>query len=171
LEEAVTDAEQTRRSGTDFLKYKDTADRFADVHALRTTFATNLIAAGVNVKTAQALLGHASATMTLDVYARVFKGSDEAAVSRLPSYETAQHQQLRKTGSTDTPGHCTTDCTTAGSFRGFSERGGATLDAQDGSAENSVKTGENCTFDDEKSPACAGLGETPPRGFEPLSSA
>jgi len=170
LKEAATDEERTRRDGTDFLRYEDAAGRFADVHALRTTFATNLIAAGVNVKTAQALLGHASATMTLDVYAKVFRGSDEAAVGRLPSYDPPQRQRLRKTGSTDTPVHCTTDCTTAGAFQGQSEPGSATSGPRGACAENAMKTGQNCTSPHEKSPARTGLERTPPRGFEPLSS-
>jgi integrase len=171
VKEAATDAERGRRAGADFLRYEDAAGRFADVHSLRVTFATNLIAAGVDVKTAQALLGHASATMTLDVYAKVFRGSDEAAIARLPSYHTPQRDRLRKTGSLDTPGHCTTDCTTAGSFSGSSERGGSTLGPRGACAENATKTGQNCTAAHEKSPAGAGLGSTPPRGFEPLSPA
>lgn len=37
-------------------------------HSFRHTFCTNLIDAGVNVKTVQYLMGHSSATITLDVY-------------------------------------------------------------------------------------------------------
>lgn len=57
----------------------------ATVHDLRHTFASNLIAAGVNVKTVQEILGHASPVITLDVYAGVFDEDVDdagAAISR-----------------------------------------------------------------------------------------
>ena len=41
-------------------------------HDLRHTAASLAVAAGANVKAVQRMLGHASATMTLDVYAGVF---------------------------------------------------------------------------------------------------
>ena len=42
------------------------------VHALRHTAASLAISAGANVKAVQRMLGHASAAMTLDVYAELF---------------------------------------------------------------------------------------------------
>jgi integrase len=42
------------------------------VHDLRHTAASLAISAGANVKAVQRMLGHASAAMTLDVYADVF---------------------------------------------------------------------------------------------------
>lgn len=41
-------------------------------HALRHTAASLAISAGANVKAVQRMLGHASAAMTLDVYADLF---------------------------------------------------------------------------------------------------
>ena len=41
-------------------------------HALRHTAASLAIAAGANVKVVQTMLGHASATMTLDLYGHLF---------------------------------------------------------------------------------------------------
>lgn len=120
LGEAATPKQGAEREQSDFLQYVDSAGRFADVHALRTTFATNLIAAGVDVKTAQALLGHASATMTLDVYARVFRGSDEAAIARLPSYDAPQREAAKCEGTHDAPAHCTKNWPNPGSPRGAS---------------------------------------------------
>ena len=46
-------------------------------HTLRHTFATRLIAEGVDIKTVSSILGHANASMTLDVYA----ASDPEAVA------------------------------------------------------------------------------------------
>jgi integrase len=40
-------------------------------HALRHTAASLAVSAGANVKVVQRMLGHASAAMTLDVYARL----------------------------------------------------------------------------------------------------
>jgi len=52
-------------------------------HSLRHTYASMLIAQGESVKTVQTLLGHASATMTLNVYGHLFEGAGKAAVQRL----------------------------------------------------------------------------------------
>jgi integrase len=41
-------------------------------HELRQTAASQAVAAGANVKAVQRMLGHASAAMTLDVYAGLF---------------------------------------------------------------------------------------------------
>jgi integrase len=50
------------------------------VHDLRHTAASLAVAAGANVKAVQRMLGHASAAMTLDVYAGLFNDDlDEVA--------------------------------------------------------------------------------------------
>jgi len=170
LKEATNDAERGKWEATDFLRYEDSAGRFADVHALRTSFATYLIAAGVDVKTAQSLLGHASATMTLDVYAKVFRGSEESAVLRLPSYDRPNQTALRAEGTYGAPSDCTKNCTNQGAFQGQAGLGGSTSEPRGACSENTMKTGQNCTSAHEKSPVQAGRGRTPPRGFEPLSS-
>jgi integrase len=53
---------------------QDTDPTFARVtaHALRHTAASLAISAGANPKVVQRMLGHASAAMTLDVYADLF---------------------------------------------------------------------------------------------------
>jgi integrase len=50
------------------------------VHALRHTAASLAISSGANPKVVQRMLGHASAAMTLDVYAELFD-SDLASVA------------------------------------------------------------------------------------------
>jgi integrase len=60
------------------------------VHDLRHTAASLAISAGANVKAVQRMLGHASAAMTLDVYADLFDDDLDAvgdALSRLGSPE------------------------------------------------------------------------------------
>ncbi len=60
------------------------------VHDLRHTAASLAISAGANVKAVQRMLGHASAAMTLDVYADLFDDDLDAvgdALSRLGAPE------------------------------------------------------------------------------------
>lgn len=52
-------------------------------HALRHTHASQLIAAGVDVVTISRRLGHASPTVTLQVYAHLFSGSDSKAADAI----------------------------------------------------------------------------------------
>lgn len=56
------------------------------VYDLRHTHATLMLSAGVPVKVVSERLGHASAVMTLNVYAHVLSGEQEDAVSRLEAY-------------------------------------------------------------------------------------
>ena len=53
------------------------------LHALRHTAASLAVSAGANVKTVQRLLGHASAAMTLDVYADLFEDDLDIVAGRL----------------------------------------------------------------------------------------
>ncbi len=55
-----------------------------DVHSLRRTFATELIVNGTDPKTVQELLGHKSLAMTMNLYAKVHRGTKRQALSRLP---------------------------------------------------------------------------------------
>lgn len=60
----------------------DSIDRLTP-HALRHTYASLLIAQGTDVKTVQRLMGHATATMTLDTYAALWPGNERTAIDRL----------------------------------------------------------------------------------------
>jgi integrase len=61
--------------------WKKTELRPITLHECRHTFASLMIAAGVNAKALQTFMGHASITVTLDLYGHLFPGSeDEAAV-------------------------------------------------------------------------------------------
>ena len=53
------------------------------MHALRHTFASNLFAKGVDVKTVSHLLGHSSVKITYDTYIHLIKGVDHEAVAVL----------------------------------------------------------------------------------------
>ena len=52
-------------------------------HDLRRANATGLVAEGVDVKTAQVMLGHSEARLTLDVYAQVVTKLGEAAAEAM----------------------------------------------------------------------------------------
>jgi integrase len=53
------------------------------LHDLRHTAASLAISSGANVKAVQRMLGHASAAMTLDVYADLFDDDLDALARRL----------------------------------------------------------------------------------------
>jgi integrase len=58
-------------------------------HELRHTAASLAVSAGANVKAVQRMLGHAKATMTLDVYADLFDDDLEAVADRLDAIARA----------------------------------------------------------------------------------
>ena len=60
------------------------------LHEARHTFASLMIAAGVNPKELQVFMGHASVTITLDRYGHLFPGTHAAAAERLDAYLTAR---------------------------------------------------------------------------------
>jgi integrase len=78
------------------------------VHDLRHTAASLAISAGANVKAVQRMLGHASAAMTLDVYADLFDDDLDAvgdALSRLGAPEVVGKVWANpETAASDSPG-------------------------------------------------------------------
>jgi integrase len=77
-------------------------------HDLRHTAASLAIAAGANVKAVQRMLGHASAAMTLDVYAGLFGDDLDAVADRLDAAAQASRRvradQVRTTPEGAAPG-------------------------------------------------------------------
>jgi len=71
------------------------------VHDLRHTAASLAISAGANVKAVQRMLGHASAAMTLDVYADLFDDDLDHVAGRL---DDAAQQGVAKMWSSPSPG-------------------------------------------------------------------
>ena len=55
-------------------------------HDLRHTFATTLCRAGVNIKTMQYWLGHASALISMDIYAHMTQEQQEEDIERMEAY-------------------------------------------------------------------------------------
>lgn len=61
------------------IQYKDEHGQFADFHALRHTFITNLAEGGIHPKVAQELARHSSIGLTMDRYTKVRKESGQLA--------------------------------------------------------------------------------------------
>jgi len=59
-------------------------------HELRHTAASLAVAAGANIKAVQQMLGHASAAMTLDVYAGLFADDLDSVAERLDAAATGR---------------------------------------------------------------------------------
>jgi integrase len=70
-------------------------------HDLRHTAASLAVAAGANVKAVQRMLGHASASMTFDVYAGLSGDDLDAVATRLDEAVTSRDKDHLRTGSTD----------------------------------------------------------------------
>ena len=84
IAEAENDEEKKEREASDFLKYKNSAGKFADFHALRHTFITNLGLANVSPKTAQTLARHSDIQLTMNIYSHINPEEQAKAINSLP---------------------------------------------------------------------------------------
>lgn len=64
--------------------YVDERGLYADFHALRHTFITNMVKSGVNPKTAQLLARHSTIDLTMNVYTTLTVQDQAAALAALP---------------------------------------------------------------------------------------
>ena len=67
-------------------------------HELRHTAASLAVSSGANVKAVQRMLGHASAAMTLDIYADLFESDLDAVAARLDETRAAAKDWIRTGG-------------------------------------------------------------------------
>lgn len=81
----------------------DTADALGlgglHPHALRHTAASLAIASGANIKVVQQMLGHKSATMTLDLYGHLFPDQLDEVAERMDAAARARSLPNRRRGS------------------------------------------------------------------------
>ncbi len=90
IKEAERDAnEHERREQSDFLAKVDSAGRWVDLHAMRTTLSTNLAKAGVMPQLAQRVMRHADMRTTLRYYTDLRLADATRAVDALPRIEVA----------------------------------------------------------------------------------
>jgi integrase len=66
------------------IPYKDEAGLYADFHALRSTFITNLVKSGVAPKAAQVLARHSTIDLTMNVYTKLTLNDQASALASLP---------------------------------------------------------------------------------------
>ncbi|MFL5864797.1 MAG: site-specific integrase, partial [Solirubrobacteraceae bacterium] len=71
------------------------------LHECRHTFASLMIAAGVNPKALQTFMGHASITVTLDRYGHLFPGSESRSAVLLDAYLAESHERARNASIDD----------------------------------------------------------------------
>jgi integrase len=65
------------------------------LHECRHTFASILIAAGVNAKAITAYLGHASIQTTFDLYGHLMPGNEDEAVTLADAYLERANTDVR----------------------------------------------------------------------------
>lgn len=85
LKEAENETVRREREQSDFLCFRDHHGKFADFHALRHFFITNLERAGVSPKLAQTLARHSDIRLTLGIYTHVGLGDQTSAIAALPA--------------------------------------------------------------------------------------
>ena len=79
------------------IPYRDSAGRYADFHALRHTFITNLARSGVHPSTAQTLARHSTITLTMDRYTHTMPEQLAVAVQKLPHLSIGDEAAARST--------------------------------------------------------------------------
>ena len=84
------------------ISYRDETGRYADFHALRYSFITNLGRSGVHPKTAQELARHSDLTLT-SRYTHGFKGDEIAAINALPNINPTLDNTAKATGTDSRP--------------------------------------------------------------------
>src|SRR5262249_49880769 len=154
-----------------------------DFHALRHTFITRLVRAGVKPKEAQALARHSTITLTMDRYAHTGLHDVAAAVEALPNLPSegpeAGRQALRATGTDPVglPLVCTGFAQTTDTGRpslrpdGTSQGDGKGTECQtNGGRKGAISQGVATTCDGVRLIETAeGAGFEPARGLGPLS--
>ena len=83
LQEADDESERGRREASNFLTYRDEEGLFADFHANRHTFISNLSKAGVPLAMAQKLARHSDPRLTSNIYTHVENSEKAAAIGSL----------------------------------------------------------------------------------------
>ena len=95
IEEARTEEEREERKTSDFLSYQDQEGLFADFHANRHTFISNLGRMGVPIQTAQKLARHSDPKLTTNIYTHLDGTVKSAAISTLPAAPGFEQDEKR----------------------------------------------------------------------------
>src|SRR6185437_15518385 len=74
------------------------------LHECRHTFASLMIAAGVNAKALSAYMGHANISITMDRYGHLMPGNEREAAGMLDTYLVSRAPVARQNGNGHAPG-------------------------------------------------------------------
>ena len=97
--EAVTNLTRIKDFKRAEIALVDSEGRFADLHGLRATLATNLARASVTPQVAQRILRHSDYRTTLKHYTLLGLTDTAAAIARIPTITPADCESLRATGT------------------------------------------------------------------------
>lgn len=78
------------------IPYVDDNGLYADFHALRHTFITNMVKSGISPKTAQSLARHSTIDLTMNVYTSLTVNDQAAAITSLPDLKTPTMAMARE---------------------------------------------------------------------------
>ncbi len=106
IKETDDPAERASRERSDFLTWEDSEGRFADFHALRHTYLSQLGRSGASPKVMQMLARHSTVELTIGRYVHAGLFDLSSAVDRLPQLKIGtgkddqqERQILRATGT------------------------------------------------------------------------
>lgn len=85
------------------IAYKDREDQFADFHALRHTYVTEIVRAGASMKEAQTLARHSTPELTFRVYAHTRLHDLKRTLERMPSSATIETKEGVENARKETP--------------------------------------------------------------------
>ena len=152
------------------IPYQDENGRFADFHALRHTFITNLASSGVHPTVAKALARHSTITLTMDRYTHSLVEQRVDALAKLPDLSAApETQPMRATGTDgkDASSDCPGDCPEMGGLERYSVvRGGLKASTGRDRNRNAARPrGTSTSTNNARMPAAKETAEG--EGFEP----
>ena len=101
LEEATSEEERRLRESTDYLCYCNEDGLYADFHANRHTFISNLGRAGVPARVAQSLARHSDVNLTLGVYTHVGVDQSTNAIGNLAPPPEVEFTDLERSPAAD----------------------------------------------------------------------
>ena len=96
VKQAKTSRERKKREESDYLAYCDENGLYADFHANRHTFISNLAKAGVSPKVAQTMARHSDIHLTMNVYSHVEMEDQAKAIRELPPPPKASNGNPRR---------------------------------------------------------------------------
>ncbi len=92
------------------IPYQDESGRYADFHAQRHTFISNVGRSGATVKETQTLARHSTSALTLDVYSHIGLYDERRAIEKLPQLHNIDNKNsegnravAQRTGTDDKP--------------------------------------------------------------------